>query len=78
MFPGEEKSWGLTFQIHEQDGHTGRPKGTLSWAGLANSYFWIDRTNGIAGAYMSQILPFADPQSYGLYEQFETAAYATL
>ena len=78
LFPGEEKSWGLTFQIHEQDGHTGRPKGTLSWAGLANSYFWIDRTNGIAGAYMSQILPFADAQSYGLYEQFEAATYAAL
>jgi methyl acetate hydrolase len=78
MFPGEEKSWGLTFQIHEQAGNTGRPKGTLSWAGLANSYYWIDRTNGVAGAYLSQILPFADAKSIGLYHDFERAVYANL
>ena len=78
MFPGEAKSWGLTFQIHEQDGFTGRPKGTLSWAGLANSYFWIDRTNGIAGAYLSQILPFADDRSIARYYDFERTVYATL
>ena len=78
MFPGEEKSWGLTFQIHEQPGSTGRAKGTLSWAGLANSYFWIDRTNGIAGAYLSQILPFADSASIGLYYDFERTVYANL
>lgn len=62
MFPGEAKSWGLTFQVHEQPGMTGCPTGTRSWAGLANSDFFIDRTNGIAGAYMIQILPFADPR----------------
>jgi len=77
MFPGEAKSWGLTFQIHEEPGNTGRPPGTLSWAGLANSYFWIDRTNGVAGAYMSQILPFADPDSIGLYYEVERAVYAS-
>ncbi len=78
LFPGEEKSWGLTFQIHEQAGATGRPPGTLSWAGLANSYFWIDRTNGIAGAYLSQILPFADQGSIDVYYDFERAVYANL
>ena len=78
MFPGDEKSWGLTFQIHEQAGATGRPAGTLSWAGLANSYYWIDRTNGIAGAYLSQILPFADRGSIELYYELERAVYANL
>jgi methyl acetate hydrolase len=78
MFPGEEKSWGLSFQIHEQAGETGRAKGTLSWAGLANSYYWIDRTSGIAGAYLSQILPFADEKSIGLNYDFERAVYANL
>ncbi|MEM7096016.1 MAG: serine hydrolase domain-containing protein [Actinomycetota bacterium] len=77
LFPGEEKSWGLTFQVHEQAGKTGRSAGTLSWAGLANSYFWIDAEQDIAGAYMTQILPFADDRAYALYEEFETAAYAS-
>ena len=76
FFPGLEKSWGLTFQINEAEAPTGRPAGGLSWAGLANSYFWIDRTNGIGGAYLTQILPFADHKSIGLFQDFETAVYA--
>ncbi|MDH3682886.1 MAG: beta-lactamase family protein [Acidimicrobiia bacterium] len=78
FFPGDPKSWGLTFQINEVEGHTGRPAGTLMWAGLANSFYWIDRTNGVAGCYLTQILPFADQPSLGLYYDFETALYDAL
>ena len=76
FFPGQPKSWGMSFQINEQAGATGRPAGTLMWAGLANSYFWIDRGNAVGGAYLSQILPFADAASLGLFTEFETAVYA--
>jgi methyl acetate hydrolase len=48
------------------------------WGGLANSYFWIDRHNGIGGAYLSQLLPFADPASLELFLEFETAVYDSL
>ncbi len=75
FFPGDPKSWGLTFQINEVPAATGRPAGTLMWAGLANSFFWIDRQNGIGGAYLSQILPFADPGTVDLFLEFETAVY---
>jgi len=75
FFPGEPKSWGLTFQINEAPAATGRPAGTLMWAGLANSFYWIDRTNGIGGAYLSQILPFADAASMELFFELETAVY---
>ncbi len=77
LFPGEPKSWGMSFQINERPASTGRPAGTLMWAGLANSYFWIDRANGIGGAYLSQILPFADPASLGLFGEFETTVYSS-
>lgn len=76
FFPGEPKSWGLTFQINEEPAFTGRPAGTCMWAGLANSFFWIDRTNGIGGSYLTQILPFADEKSVDLFFDFETAVYA--
>lgn len=76
LYPDVEKSWGLTFQIHEADGETGCPAGTLSWAGLANSYFWIDRTNGIAGSYLSQILPFGDAGSLNLFYDVQRTVYA--
>jgi len=75
MFPDVPKSWGLTFQIHEADGETGCPAGTLSWAGLANSYFWIDRHNDIAGCSLTQILPFADEGSIELFYDIQRAVY---
>ena len=76
FFPGQPKSWGLSFQITEEPASTGRPAGTLMWAGLANSYYWIDRSNGLGGVFLSQILPFADAGSLGLFTEFETAVYA--
>lgn len=78
FFPGEEKSWGLSFQINEVPGFTGRPAGTLMWAGLANSYYWIDRENGIGGAFISQILPFADTRAMALYFEMESKVYQML
>jgi len=78
FFPGQPKSWGLTFQINETAADTGRPAGTLMWAGLANSFFWIDRKNGIGGAYLSQILPFADEKSMGLFFDVERTVYQSI
>jgi methyl acetate hydrolase len=78
FFPGSPKSWGLTFQINEANEDTGRPAGTLMWAGLANSFYWIDRKNGIGGAYLSQILPFADEKSLDLFYEIERATYQSI
>ncbi len=78
FFPGDPKTWGLTFQINEVEGSTGRPAGTLMWAGLANSFFWIDRQNGVGGAYLSQILPFADRGTLDLYYELERTVYSTM
>ncbi len=78
FFPGLDKSWGLTFQINETATDTGRPAGTLMWAGLANSYFWIDRKNGLGGAYLSQLLPFADKKSMNLFFELEREVYQSL
>jgi methyl acetate hydrolase len=75
FFPGHAKSWGLSFQINEEPEFTGRPAGTLMWAGLSNSYYWIDRESGIGGAYLSQVLPFVDPASMGLFFEMERAVY---
>ena len=78
FFPGVAKTWGLTFQVNEEPLPTGRPAGGLMWAGIANTYFWIDMGNQVAGVYLSQQLPFADARSYQLYLDIETAAYTHL
>jgi methyl acetate hydrolase len=77
FFPGLKKSWAYTFMVNDEDAPTGRPAGALGWAGLPNLFYWIDRKNGFGGYWATQILPFADPISFGGYMDFETAAYAT-
>ena len=78
FFPGVTKTFGLGFQINEQAAPTGRPAGGMMWAGLANSYYWIDPVSGIGGAYLTQILPFVDTKALPLYYAFETAVYDSL
>jgi methyl acetate hydrolase len=77
FYPGVPKTWGLTFLINEEPLPNGCPAGALTWAGAFNSYFWIDRTTGIAGCYMSQVLPFFDAGTSGHFFDFQTAAYAS-
>ena len=70
--------WGLSFLINPEKLATGRSAGSLAWAGLANSYFWIDPVRQVAGVYATQILPFYDTKAVHTFEAFETAVYNTL
>lgn len=78
FFPGVAKSWSLAFQINHEPVFTGRPAGGLMWAGLANSFYWIDPVTGVGGVYATQIFPFADREALPLYYAFETAVYDSL
>ena len=73
--PGIKKTWAYTFQRNEEPTATGRPTGSLMWAGLGNLFYWIDRKNGIGGYFGSQILPFQDVASYPGFVDFEAAVY---
>jgi CubicO group peptidase (beta-lactamase class C family) len=75
FFPGMDKTWGLSFMINNDDAPTGRSAGSLAWAGLANTYYWIDQKKGVGGVYATQILPFADVKSLPLFHAFESAVY---
>ncbi|MGO8835208.1 MAG: serine hydrolase domain-containing protein [Roseiarcus sp.] len=78
FFPGMPKTWGLTFMVNEHDAPTGRPAGSIGWAGLGNLYYWIDRKNGVAGFWASQFFPFMDPAAFDGFAAFETALYGAL
>src|SRR2546421_4760013 len=78
FFPGSPKSWGLTFMINEETAATGRSAGSLAWAGLANTYFWIDRKKNLGGVYLTQILPFVDVKSLPLFLDFERTVYQSI
>ena len=78
FLPSVRKSWAYTFQVNEEDAPTGRPAGSLMWAGLANLFYWVDRKNGVGGFWGSQIFPFHDISSYAGFVEFETAVYRSL
>ncbi|HEY9546081.1 MAG TPA: serine hydrolase domain-containing protein [Solimonas sp.] len=76
--PDIPHQWGLATMINTKALPTGRAAGSLMWAGLANSYYWIDPHTGIAGVFMTQILPFADVQAMPLFLAFEYTTYQSL
>ena len=78
FFPGMDLKWGLGFLINPQPGPAGRSAGSLTWAGLANTYFWVDPARRVAGLILTQILPFADARALALYGAFERGVYEGL
>jgi CubicO group peptidase (beta-lactamase class C family) len=67
--------WGLSWLINRDPGPNGRGAGALAWAGLFNSYFWVDPAAMTAGVWMMQILPFEDPDALAVFGAFERAVY---
>jgi methyl acetate hydrolase len=78
LFPGMPKTWGLSFLINTEPGPAGRSAGSLAWAGLYNSYYWLDPVRHIAGVIFTQILPFGDPIVLDLLDSFERVLYDSL
>lgn len=74
--PDNPHKWGLAWIINTKPLPTGRPANSLMWAGLTNCYYWIDPANGIGGAMLTQILPFADVKAMPLFLSFEHQVYA--
>ena len=77
FFPGVRQSWGMSFHLNMDATPEGRSAGSMSWAGLANTYFWIDPSR-VGGTIMTQVLPFADPLILKAYRAFERAIYDDL
>jgi methyl acetate hydrolase len=64
--------------VNSEAAPTGRPAGAIGWAGLANSFYWIDRATGVGGYWATQILPFGDGVSFPGYLSFESTVYKAL
>jgi CubicO group peptidase (beta-lactamase class C family) len=77
FYPGHDKKLGLSFLINTHDAPDARRGGSLAWAGLFNTYYWIDPASGVGGLILTQTRPFADATVLELYERFEMAIYAT-
>lgn len=75
FFPGVRLRWGLGGMINIDPVREGRAAGSQTWAGLYNTYYWIDPASRLAGVIMMQILPFADRRALNVYRQFERGIY---
>ena len=71
-----EQSFGFGFNLMLEDIPGMRRAGTFSWSGLANCYYWIDPTSGLAGVFLTSVLPFFDEQVLMRVAGLEMAAYA--
>jgi methyl acetate hydrolase len=78
LFPGMVKKWGLSFLINTAKTPEGRSPDSLFWAGLANTYFWIDPARNVSGVILMQLLPFADAKCLEAFAGFERGIYAGL
>jgi len=78
FFPGMVKKFGLAFMINTEPVLGGLSANSLAWAGLANTYYWIDPAKKVAGVILTQILPFFDSKVLDLFGRFEKAIYAGL
>jgi len=76
FYPEQAQKWGLSFLINTEQTAQGRSSESLAWAGLANTYFWIDPKKHITGIFLTQILPFFDSSAVSLFQNFEAAIYA--
>jgi len=78
LYPDIVKKWGLSFMINTAKTPEGRSAGSLAWAGLANTYFWIDPARNVSGVILMQLLPFADGKALEAFAGFERGVYAGL
>lgn len=76
--PGATEKWGLGFLINTTAYAGGRAAGSLAWAGLYNTFYWIDPKSGICAVLLMQYLPFVDKEAVGLLNDIERAVYASL
>ena len=76
--PGAKEKWGLGFLINTTAYPGGRSAGSLAWAGIFNTYYWIDPQRSLCAVLMMQYLPFVDKEAVGLLGDFERAVYREL
>jgi len=76
---GKDK-FGLGFQIASKNDAFAnfRSPGSMSWAGIFNTEFWVDPVRHIGGVQMMQILPFYDDGAIRTLRDFEALVYQGL
>jgi CubicO group peptidase (beta-lactamase class C family) len=75
--PGAAEKWGFGFLINTTPYQGGRAAGSLAWAGLYNTFYWVDPKSSLCAVILMQFLPFVDKEAVGMLNDFEHALYAS-
>jgi methyl acetate hydrolase len=78
VHPGHTDGFGYGFLINAEDYDGGRSAGSLAWAGIDNTFFWIDPHRKTCAVLMMQFLPFCDTQAIAVLRDFERSVYSSL
>ena len=78
FFPGMRQGWGLASLVNTETTPEGRSPGSLSWGGLANTYYWVDPTRQVGGVFATQVLPFFDGPALDSFRAVERLTYESL
>ena len=75
-----EDVWGLGFQIAapKSPNPSMRSPGSMSWAGINNTFYWIDPQKQIGAVILMQVLPFYDEGALRVLQGFEERVYKNL
>jgi CubicO group peptidase (beta-lactamase class C family) len=76
VHPGESDRHTLGFLLNPAPHKGGRSAGSLAWAGINNTFYWIDPARDRCAVIMMQFQPFVDPAAVGLLREFEVAVYS--
>ncbi|MGH7806137.1 MAG: serine hydrolase domain-containing protein [Candidatus Binatia bacterium] len=75
FLPGVDWRYAISFATNLQDLPGMRSAGSLAWAGITNSYYWIDPKKQVTGVVLTQILPFFDAKVLALTAAVEQEVY---
>jgi CubicO group peptidase (beta-lactamase class C family) len=76
LHPGASDRYTYGFLLNQDAYPGGRAAGSLAWAGIGNTFYWIDPKNDRCAVLMMQFLPFVHKEAVGLLGDFERAVYA--
>jgi methyl acetate hydrolase len=75
-----EDVWGLGFQLAapRTPNPSMRSPGSMSWAGINNTFYWIDPQKQVGAVILMQMLPFYDEGAIRTLQGFEERVYKNL
>src|SRR5262245_6497949 len=75
-----EDVWGLGFQLAapKTPNPSMRSPGSMSWAGINNTFYWIDPQKQVGAVILMQMLPFYDEGAIRALQGFEERVYRNL